>query len=322
MIAIKQMVASRRLGVIGGICLVLGAVLAVRALAPGDRQAWLTAPAAGEYRPVMVWVPGGMTVDESGVERWVPPLAIARTEVTERQWTAVMGSDLLGHASDEAPAGGTRPVYGVTPHAAMLYCNRLSQLEALSPCYALDSCRGNPNARGDAIDIAGFYRCEIARRITDCLGYRLPRRREWMHAAHADANTTGWVLATGDALLRVARVRENSGDVVGPHPVMSLGPASQSPWGLFDVFGNVREWLDEGDGLDGDAPGEPTRGDDIRRLATPCGWMTPAAVCRALPRPTRVIVTEARDIGFRPARSRPPSAVPDAVPAAGTFVIP
>lgn len=301
----RHMMASRHLAIIGGTCLALGAVLAARALRPAGASGWHEPPVAGEYRPVMVWVPGGMTVDDAGVARWVEPLAIARTEVTERQWKAVMGSDLLGHLSDAAPADDTRPVYGVTPDAALLYCNRLSQLEALPPCYVLEGCEGNPNVRGDAIDIAGFYRCETARRRNNCLGYRLPARREWMHAAHADSHTTGWMLATADSVLRVARVRENSGGAGRPHPVMSLGPASQSPWGLYDVFGNVREWLDD-DEEQGDPPAQPSPAKERRRLATACGWTTRAAFCRAMPRPTSVRVSRARKIGFRLARSRPP----------------
>lgn len=68
----------------------------------------------------------------------------------------------------------------------------------------------------------------------DGFKYRLPTEAEWEYAARA--GTT----ATPESLSDVAWYADNSGDET--HPV---GQKKPNAWGLYDMFGNVREWVSD-----------------------------------------------------------------------------
>lgn len=65
--------------------------------------------------------------------------------------------------------------------------------------------------------------------------YRLPTEAQWEYAARA-----GSAEPTGAALDEVAWYAANSGDET--HPV---GQKKPNAWGLYDMLGNVREWVED-----------------------------------------------------------------------------
>jgi formylglycine-generating enzyme required for sulfatase activity len=73
------------------------------------------------------------------------------------------------------------------------------------------------------------------------LGKELPTREQWWRAALGD---TRWAFPWGNDV-RTAESRANFG-LVGTRPVGSY-PLGVSPFGCFDMAGNVREWLREPD---------------------------------------------------------------------------
>ena len=219
------------------------------------------------------------------------PFFLAETEVTQAQWKQVMGT---------APSyfkGPNRPVERVSWYDAALYLNALSARENLEPCYVLD-CQ-NPRDKGQGcldgkIFCSDKLDCGRPRFVDNCAGYRLPTEAEWEWAAQGVRTAT-------QALSRVAW---HGGDET--HPVAQL----QATRGLYDLLGNVWEWVhDDYGGYNIDDPEtavpDPVRfGNGQLAVNRGCGFLF--ALPRSAARPTAatmVAPSASHDVGFRPARS-------------------
>jgi len=190
------------------------------------------------------------------------PFQIAATELTQAQWES------LDLANPSYSTGANKPVTLVNLFDAAAWCNKLSRLEGLEPCYNLESCINRPDSgcispsRGehmpgcyhDNVPETVYYCTGDIHKYSDrysCPGYRLPTAAEWEYAAKAgvtETHTYGGDLHADEtlascseqpALEDIAWYCNNSGDEV--HPV---GQKLPNPWGLFDTLGNVAEWTD------------------------------------------------------------------------------
>lgn len=203
-------------------------------------------------RPDSVQLPGGTFVmgspaseadrqdDETPHSVNVAPFAIFRTEVTLAQWEAVMGTrpnDCAYGCED------FHPVHKISMYDALRYANRLTDKEnslANADQPKMTRCYDETNWSWDRV----------------CTGYRLPTEAEWEYAARAGTTTA---YSFGNDKKELCRYG-NFGDAAakGAHPgwkfvddicddgVPNLAPVGAyvaNPWGLYDMHGNVWEWV-------------------------------------------------------------------------------
>jgi formylglycine-generating enzyme required for sulfatase activity len=140
-------------------------------------------------------------------------LLMSPTQVTQREYEAIMGENPSFHR------GQNLPVETVTWWDAIRYCNLRSAKEHLDPCYNFET---------------GL--CDTRKN-----GYRLPSDVEWSHAAN---NASGPPAGKHQANLGNADVSHISSlmDELNNTGTKPVGSYQASPNGLYDMFGNVWEW--------------------------------------------------------------------------------
>jgi formylglycine-generating enzyme required for sulfatase activity len=116
------------------------------------------------------------------------------------------------------------PVVEVSWYGAAAYCNWCSLMEGLTPCYD-----------------ANTWKCDFSAN-----GYRLPTEAEWERAARGsrDDRTYPWGYDAPDCERANCWQDTTGGCVGGTAPVGSY-PSGCSPYGLYDMAGNVWEWCND-----------------------------------------------------------------------------
>ena len=214
--------------------------------------------------------------DDEGPQHPVtlPQFEIGKHEVTQRLWRAVMGTNPSRFKGDDLP------VESVSWNEAQEFCRRLSEKLGLNGSN----------------------------------GYRLPSEAEWEYAARA-GTTTPFAFGQnidpgivnydgnypyGDAAKGLYRQKTV--------PVGSLGRANG--WGLFDLHGNVWEWVE--DQYHGNYNGAPSDGRAWTGLAGGSyrvirggGWYGFAVYCRSARRDRIDPGSRFAVLGFRLLRTLP-----------------
>jgi formylglycine-generating enzyme required for sulfatase activity len=141
---------------------------------------------------------------------------MGKYEVTQKEWTAVMGSNPSRFKGDNLP------VERVSWFDAVEYCNRLSERERLTPAYTISGLENNRTVRWNR----------------NANGYRLPTEAEWEYAARGGNGSPGnYIYAGSNTVDEVAWYSGNSGE-----STQDVGTRKPNGLGLYDMSGNVKEW--------------------------------------------------------------------------------
>lgn len=218
-------------------------------------------------------VPAGQIPEEEGPRHSVTiilPFLIGKTPVTQELYESVMGENPSDFVQSD------NPVEMVSWMDAILFCNKLSAIESLSPAYVIDEKKVKWNIRAN--------------------GYRLATEAEWEYALLAGASAgkdPGFILKE--------HCWYESNSLGRPQPVGQLKP---NEWGLFDMQGNVFEWVwdywgpyEDGAAVD---PLGPEEGTD--RVCRGGSWNRGIWFCRTTYRYADSPDARYNNIGFRIAR--------------------